>query len=459
MSSVTAIVLAAGKGTRMKSEVAKVLHPVCHNPMLWYVLESAREVTDEQLVVIGYGKEQVEAFIQDRYPKSSVHTVIQDKQLGTGHAVACAKHKAKSEISLVLLGDTPLLTGEQLKGLLDFHQARGGACTVLTAETEEPYGYGRIVRDSQGQVTGIVEERDATEGQKRITEINTGIMVFDTELLFSSLEGLKPENSQGEYYLTDVISILSKSKGSVYGYRTEDIHGVLGVNDRSELSRAEQLMRSRINTELMRSGVTMIDPNHTYIDPRVEIGQDTVIYPNTFVLGETVVQNRVTLGPETRVSDAHIGWGSVIEKSQVMDSRIESQVKVGPNAQIRPGCHLHSGVKIGNFVEVKNSRLGEGTKASHLAYIGDAVIGKEVNLGAGSVIVNYDGQKKHQTIIEDEAFVGCNVNLVAPVKIGQKAFVAAGSTITEDVPDESLAIARQRQTNKEGWVTKKFDRH
>lgn len=457
-ANTTAVILAAGKGTRMKSKIPKVLHEVCNKPLLWHILTAAQSVTDKQTVVTGYGREKVENFLKEKFDDKNLTTTIQERQMGTGHAVVCAKNQLNSPHTMVLLGDTPLITDQELSGLKKYHVDNASAATILTITENDPHGYGRIIRDKDGFVKKIVEEADATPQEKDINEINTGLMIFETEKLLFALDKLDSENNQGEYYLTDVINILYQTGECVLGYQIEKTYRALGVNDRAELARAEKIKRQEINNEFMYCGVTIKDPESTYIDPEISIGYDTVIYPNTYLTGDTRIGTNCEIGPEVQISDSFIGDGCKVKKSQITDSILEDEVSIGPYAQIRPGTTIGSKAKIGNFVEVKNSSIGENTKANHLAYIGDADIGSNVNMGAGSVIVNYDGQIKHRTVIEDGAFVGCNSNLVAPVTIKTNAFVAAGSTVTENIPEDSLGIARCRQTNKEDWVTKKMGR-
>ncbi|OWZ83661.1 bifunctional UDP-N-acetylglucosamine diphosphorylase/glucosamine-1-phosphate N-acetyltransferase GlmU [Natranaerobius trueperi] len=452
MTAVSAIILAAGKGTRMKSETPKVLHNVCNKPMLWYILSVARKVTADQKVVVGHGKNQVEQFLKENFNYKDVTTTVQEKQLGTGHAVLCTKNNNFKKNTLILLGDTPMITEEELEAIINYHNKNNSVCTVLTVEEKDPTGYGRIIRAESNKIKKIVEEADANSQQKGISEINTGIMLFNTAELFTALDGLGTGNNQGEYYLTDVIENLYNQGKQVLGFQIENAYRTMGINDRVDLSHAERLMRKEINEFHMQQGVTIVDSDRTYIDPEVTIGQDSVIYPNTILRNNSQISSFCTIGPETDISNSIIKESCSIEKSKIIDSEIHSNVNIGPYAQIRPGSVLYRNVKVGNFVEIKNSTLREGSKANHLAYIGDADIGKKVNLGAGSIIVNYDGEKKHRTTINDGAFIGCNSNLVAPVTIKENAFVAAGSTITDEVPKESLAIARSRQTIKEDWV-------
>jgi len=455
LSGINALILAAGKGTRMISNIPKVLHPICFKPMLWYIITAAQPVSEQQILVVGYGKEQVEDYLNEKFKSDHLTTVFQKQQLGTGHAVKCAKEKLTREHTLVLLGDTPLITEEELKDLVDSHINKDATGTILTVVVDNPERYGRIKRDSDGVVEEIIEETDASSEEKRISEINTGIMIFKTKALLSALEKLDASNNQGEYYLTDVINVLYNKGESILGRSTDKVYRLQGINDRSELAKAEKRMRLEINHQYMQQGVTIQDPDNTYIEPGVSIEEDTTIYPNTVLKGDTRIESFCRLGPDVEIKDSIIGEGTQVEKSKIDSSSLEKHVSIGPYSQIRPTSYIGQDVKIGNFVEVKNSTMGKGSKANHLAYIGDADIGSNVNLGAGTVIVNYDGVRKYRTVIEDNAFVGCNSNLIAPIRIKRKSFVAAGSTITEEVPENSLAIARAKQVNKQDWVLKK----
>ncbi|TLS35110.1 bifunctional UDP-N-acetylglucosamine diphosphorylase/glucosamine-1-phosphate N-acetyltransferase GlmU [Pseudalkalibacillus caeni] len=447
-----AVVLAAGQGTRMKSKLYKVLHPVCGKPMVEHVVDNLSKLNLDKIVtIIGHGAEKVEEQLQDR-----VKYAMQEEQLGTGHAVmqAADQLSGKEGVTIVVCGDTPLITAETMEALLSHHENESAKASILTAEPEDPTGYGRIVRNSEGLVERIVEHKDATEQERKIKEINTGIFCFDNKELFEALKHVNNDNVQGEYYLPDVIEILQKRGEKVAAFKTPHFNETIGVNDRVALARAERLLKQRINEQHMRNGVTIIDPENTYISADAQIGHDTVIYPGTTILGETKIGEDCIIGPQTEIKDSSIGNEATIKQSVVHDSEVGNAVKIGPFAHVRPQSIIGEEVKVGNFVEIKKSKMEKGSKASHLSYIGDAEIGKEVNLGCGSITVNYDGKNKHLTKVEDGAFIGCNVNLVAPVTVGKDAFVAAGSTITEDVPSESLSIARSRQTNKEDYLKK-----
>ncbi|WP_100405933.1 bifunctional UDP-N-acetylglucosamine diphosphorylase/glucosamine-1-phosphate N-acetyltransferase GlmU [Bacillus solitudinis] len=452
MSSRYAVILAAGQGTRMKSKLYKVLHPVCGKPMVQHVVDQVTELGfDEIVTIVGYGAE----IVREQLGKKVAYAV-QEKQLGTGHAVMQAEDVLgiKEGTTVVLCGDTPLITAKTIENLLKHHESQVAKATVLTAYAENPTGYGRMVRNQDGLVERIVEQKDASEKEQEINEINTGTYCFDNKALFESLKHVGNKNSQGEYYLPDVIEILQKSGETIAAYQTEDFGETLGVNDRVALSEAEAIMKKRINEMWMRNGVTIIDPQQTYISTEAMIGQDTVIYPGTVISGSTEIGTECIIGPNSEIKDSQIGDSTTIKQSVVYDSYIGANVAIGPFAHIRPQSKINDEVRIGNFVEIKKSTLGKGSKASHLSYIGDSDIGSEVNFSCGAVTVNYDGKNKFLTKIEDGAFIGCNSNLIAPVTIGKNALIAAGSTITDDVPSEALSIARARQTNKEEYVKK-----
>lgn len=452
MSNRYAIILAAGQGTRMKSKLYKVLHPVCGKPMIQHIVDRVNELDFSKVItVIGHGADLVKERLGH-----SVEYVLQEEQLGTGHAVLQAKPLLEDikGTTVVLYGDTPLITETTIDNLLRYHEESQASATVLTAVADNPSGYGRILRDQDGLVKGIVEDKDATNEEKKITEINTGIYCFDNQLLFDALQYVKNDNKQGEYYLPDVMWILQSQGHSIGAYQSHHFEETMGVNDRVALSHAERYMRHRINEYHMRQGVTIIDPDTTYISADAIIGPDTTIYPGTTIIGYTKIGEDCVIGPQSELKDTTIGKGTLIRQSIVHDSQVGSEVKIGPFAHIRPQSQLGDYVKVGNFVEVKKSLMGHESKASHLSYIGDAEIGERVNLGCGSITVNYDGINKHLTKVEDGAFIGCNVNLVAPVTVGKDAFVAAGSTITENVESDSLAIARSRQTVKQNYVNK-----
>lgn len=447
-----AIVLAAGQGKRMKSKLYKVLHPVCGKPMVSHVLDAVQKVNCERsIVVTGHGAEVVQSYLG-----TSVEYVLQKEQLGTGHAVKQAKPLLGSEegITLVLCGDTPLVTPESLEALIDLHSKNSAAATILTAKTDHPHGLGRIIRNEHGAVVRIVEQKDCSPEENAVNEINTGTYCFDNAKLFAALEKVTNQNAQQEYYLTDVIGILVGEGEIVQGYMTTDYAEAIGVNDRLALSEAERLMRERILRNHMLNGVSIIDPSSTYIGADVSIGSDTVIYPATSISGKSVIGEDCVIGPSADIEDSQIDNGAKVKHSVLNQAIVGSDTTVGPFAYLRPGAKLGSHVKVGDFVEIKNATLDDGAKVSHLSYVGDAKVGKNVNIGCGAITVNYDGYNKSMTEIGDDAFVGSNVNLIAPVKVGEGAYVVAGSTVTHDVKPGDLAIARSRQENKAGYADK-----
>ncbi|MFJ7941445.1 bifunctional UDP-N-acetylglucosamine diphosphorylase/glucosamine-1-phosphate N-acetyltransferase GlmU [Peribacillus sp. NPDC096622] len=450
MSNRYAIILAAGQGTRMKSKLYKVLHPVCGKPMVQHVIDQVNQLQIEDIVtVIGHGAEKVQEQLGD-----SCKYALQEQQLGTAHAVMQAESvlSAKSGTTLVICGDTPLIKAETMEELIALHEQSQAKATILTAYADNPAGYGRVLRGEGGLVEKIVEHKDASEEERYVKEINTGTYCFDNQALFSALKKVSNENVQGEYYLPDVIEILKEEGEVVTAFQSSDFEETLGVNDRVALSQAEQILRKRINEMHMRNGVTIIDPVTTFIEADVQIGQDTVINPGSFIKGKSIIGQDCLIGPNTEISNCEIGDGTEVLQSVVHESSIGSFVKIGPFAHVRPQSDIKDSVKIGNFVEIKKTVFGKGSKASHLSYIGDAEVGENVNIGCGSITVNYDGKNKYLTKIEDNVFIGCNSNLVAPVTVGEGAYVAAGSTITHDVPQEALSVARARQVNKEDYV-------
>lgn len=452
MSELRAVILAAGKGTRMRSKLPKVLHKVGGKPMLQHVLDAADAAgAAEKIVIVGHEAELVEAMVGEQGK-----IVLQAEQLGTGHAVmqtqdALADFKGTV---MILCGDTPLLDGAELKKFYEAHVQSGAAATVLTAHMDNPFGYGRIVRDAEGNVQGIVEEKDADAQQKLIKEVNTGIYCLECPLMFEVLSTLTCDNAQGEYYLTDVLTKLNAAGRKVGGIVTEDSDMVMGINSRRQLAEAESVMRERILGKLMDAGVTIMDPASTFIESSVKIGRDTIIYPFTWLEGTTEIGEDCEIGPNVRFTNVKIGSGNHLQFMYGHDCQVCDGVTAGPYVHLRPDTVIGNKVKIGNFVEVKNSHIGVGTKLPHLTYIGDSDIGSGVNMGCGCITVNYDGKKKYRTVIEDNAFVGCNTNLVAPVTVKAGSYIGAGSTITKEVPENSLAIARAKQKNIEGWAEK-----
>ncbi|MCR6108818.1 bifunctional UDP-N-acetylglucosamine diphosphorylase/glucosamine-1-phosphate N-acetyltransferase GlmU [Bacillus sp. A301a_S52] len=447
-----AVVLAAGKGTRMKSQLYKVLHPVCGKPMVQHILDELNACRiDQTVTIVGHGAEKVKELLGDK-----VAYALQKEQLGTGHAVMQAEETIGDAegTTIVVCGDTPLLTAETMEALFTHHEEQGAKATILTALAEDPTGYGRVIRDDTQAVKKIVEHKDASSEEKQVNEINTGTYCFDNKALFKALKRVGNDNSQGEYYLPDVIEILQKDSEKVSAYQTNNFYETMGVNDRVALSEAEKWMKKRINEKWMREGVTLIDPEQTYISADAVIGQDTIISPGTIISGTTIIGDNCELGPHSEIKDSRIGHDTVVKQSVVHNSDVGNHVSIGPFSHLRPQTELADKVRVGNFVELKKMSMGEGSKASHLSYLGDATIGEGVNVGCGSITVNYDGENKFLTTVEDGAFIGCNSNLIAPVTIGKGAYIAAGSTITDDVPHKSLAIARERQTTKEGYINK-----
>ncbi|HHW66175.1 bifunctional UDP-N-acetylglucosamine diphosphorylase/glucosamine-1-phosphate N-acetyltransferase GlmU [Defluviitalea raffinosedens] len=446
------VILAAGEGTRMNSKKSKVLHKMLGKSLIEHVMDAAKYAGSQKIcLVIGHKGEEVREAIGD-----SVEYAVQKERLGTGHAVMQADSFIEEEGDiLVLYGDTPLITGETLKNMIETHRKEKNGVTILSAIVEDPTGYGRIIRDEAGNFIKIVEHKDASEEELKVREINGGMYCFQARLLKEALKELTNHNVQGEYYLTDTLHIILSKGYRVNAMIVKDSTEILGVNSRAQLSEVTQILKRRINKKFMDEGVTIIDPESTYIEPDVSIGIDTIIYPGSIIQGKTVIGEDCVIGPNARIDSAKIGNDVSIESSVILESEIGSNTTVGPFAYIRPNSKIGSHIKIGDFVEVKNSTIGNNTKVSHLTYIGDADVGENVNFGCGTVVVNYDGHKKHRTVIEDEAFIGCNTNLVSPVTIHKEAFIAAGSTITENVPARALGIARARQVNKENWVERR----
>ena len=444
-----AIILAAGQGKRIKSNLPKVLHKACGKEMVNHVIDTMREAgIDDVNVIIGKGAK----LVQDRTSSRNVTYSLQEEQLGTGHAVKCAKAflDGKSGVVAIFTGDAPLIKASTVKKLIDIHIANNNCATLLTSIVENPTGYGRIVRNDNA-VEKIVEHKDCSEDELNITEINAGMYCFDIKNLLDALGKLSNNNAQGEYYLTDVIEIF-KSNGEKIGAMVTNFEETLGVNSRSELAVVENILRKRINKMHLDNGVTIIDPNNTYIGVDVKIGQDTIIYPGNVIEGDTVIGESCVIYPNSIVNNSIIEEGVEIQSSVILDSKIGKNTTVGPFAYIRPESNIGNSVRIGDFVEIKKSTIGDNTKVSHLTYIGDAEVGTSCNFGCGTVVVNYDGKKKHKTKIGNNVFIGCNTNLVAPVEVKDNSYTAAGSTITKEVPEGSLAVARARQKNIDGWV-------
>ena len=449
MDNLRVLILAAGKSTRMKSKYAKVLHRAGGCTLIEHVVSTARGVSPDIFVVVGHSADQVKTAV------SAATFVDQKEQLGTGHAVIAARDSFSgySGDVLVMPGDVPLVTTGTLERFIRFHREGGYQASVLTAEIDNPAGYGRIVRGKNQALDSIVEHRDASPDILKIHEINSGIYVFNAPVLFESLSRLRTDNAQKEFYLTDAIAILAGQKHKVGAFKAESAEEILGINTRQELAAVDQILRRRKCASLMAEGVTIVDPASTYIDADVRIGPDTIIYPSVQIYGPSVIGEDVTIHSFSRISNSRIGDRcTVLEGCVIVDTVAAEDVSLGPYAHVRMGATLAAKVKVGNFVEIKKSTLGSGTKSMHLAYLGDATIGKDVNIGAGVITCNYDGVNKHPTVVEDGAFVGTDSQLIAPVRIGKNSYVAAGSSVTDDVPPDSLAIARGRQVVKENWV-------
>jgi len=445
-----AIILAAGKGTRMKSKLYKVLHPVCGKPMVEHIMNRVEEINPNKVVtIVGHGADEVKAQLGTRSEYA-----LQEEQLGTGHAVMQAADflKGKKGTTLVISGDTPLLTSETLDQLFEYHKGKNASATILTAQADDPSGYGRILRDRVGIVDKIVEQKDASFEEAQIKEINTGTYCFDNELLFEALDNITTDNVQGEYYLTDIIEILKDNGHTVAAYQTNDFDESIGVNDRIALSQANSIMRKRINRNHMRNGVSFIDPNTTYIDDGVKIGAETIIEPGVSLKGDTTIGENCVITQNSQIIDSSIEDNVTVKSSTIEESIVHIGADVGPYAHLRPKSEIKQQAHIGNFVEIKNAVIGEKTKVGHLTYVGDATLGKEINVGCGTVFVNYDGKNKHHTTVGDHSFIGSAVNLIGPVNIASNTCLAAGSTITDDVFENDMAIARARQVNKEGYA-------
>jgi bifunctional UDP-N-acetylglucosamine pyrophosphorylase/glucosamine-1-phosphate N-acetyltransferase len=447
--SVTVVVLAAGRGVRMNSRTPKVLHQVAGRPMLLWVMAAAQALDPERtLVVTNPAQAGVQAVLNGQG-----QTVPQTPQLGTGHALSqvATEHRISGPV-VVLYGDTPLLRGETLKALLAAHRKSGAVVTLLTANLDDPHGYGRIVRGRNGVFREIVEENDATDAQRAKSEVNSGVYVFSGRELWAALLKLENKNRAGEYYLTDVVRLI---KGKVETVRVDDPGEILGINDRRQLAQAERVMRQRVLDALMVSGVTISDPATTFIDADVAIGQDTVVHPFTTITGRSVIGEDCVIGPMTQVRDSTIGDGSTIERSHLEGARVGSRVTVGPFSRLRPGTELADDVHVGTHTEIKNSRIGAGSAVPHFSYLGDAVIGANVNIGAGSITANWDGFQKNTTEIDDGAYISCDTIFVAPVRVGSDAATAADTVVTKDVPAGSLAIGRPEMRIVEGYTARR----
>lgn len=448
----SALILAAGAGTRMKSSKPKVAHEILGKPLVRWVVDAAHSAGIDSVVnIVGHGRDQVEPLLSD------TTVVVQEEQLGTAHAVLVAREAlaGKSGSLVVLTGDSPLVRPSTIEDLVRTREENNAAVVVLTMEASDPFGYGRIVRDDAGDVVEIVEQKDCTPEQAAITECNSGFYCFDIELLFSALEEVSTDNAQGEYYLTDVLGIARKRGQRVLAFKAEDPTECLGVNSRIQLAQATRILQQRINEAHMAAGVTMMDPSTTWIGPDVSIEQDVELLPMTFLLGATSIATGSVIGPNTRLTDVVVGKDCVVEETVGIETTMEQGVTCGPRAYLRPGTYLCEHAKAGTHVEIKKSTIGPGSKVPHLSYIGDATLGSNVNIGAGSITCNYDGEKKWPTTIGDNCFVGSDVMMVAPVNLGENSLIGAGSVITKDVSAGALGLGRARQTEIEHWNERK----
>jgi len=449
----SAVILAAGKGVRMHSHMSKVVHRVAGIPMIKHVVNAVNQAGIEKItLVVGQQQEQIKDLFIDKH----LHYAVQAEQLGTGHALLQAYSQVEDDdMVLVVAGDTPLLQASTLQELIAHHHNNQAMATVLSTNIDEPFGYGRIVRDENGQFERIVEEKDAGLDEKKICEINSGMYCLQVKEAFAALQQLGSSNAQGEYYLTDILEILKNKGHKVEIFLTQARDDIYGINNREQQAEAEKIMRRRKNKELMMAGVTIIDPETTFIDYEVRIGMDTIIYPFTIIEGQSTIGESCLIGPSSHINDSFVGDHVKIENSRVKEAHIGDECNIGPFAYLRPGAVLHRGVKVGDFVEIKKSVIGTGSKVPHLSYVGDAEVGSNVNVGAGTITCNYDGKNKWPTILEDGVFIGSNTNLVAPVRIGKNAITGAGSTITRDVPADTLAVERASQKHVEGYKKKK----
>ena len=453
--SIRVVVLAAGKGTRMKSANPKVLHSILGKEIIRFVLDSASSLKPQKIYsVVGYGLEAVKKCVEDY----KIDFVFQEKQLGTGHAVrlvAKQLSRYKGDV-LILNGDLPAITPNTLKQFIKKHRKEKAVVSLITSNLPDPKGYGRVVRDIDGNVTNIVEHKDADSSQRKISEINSGAYCIDSAFLSKSINKIGSRNKQKEYYLPDLISLAVKQGLKVSTLIAKDSVEVLGVNDRRELAKVGSIIRDRVNSKLMLSGVTLVSPETTYISPDAKIGTDTVIHPNTYIYGSTKIGKSCSIGPNVFINNSNLGNNIEIKYScYLTDCRVHNNVTIGPFSHLRPEAYIQRNAKIGNFVEIKKSKIGVGSKVPHLSYIGDAFLGNNVNIGAGTITCNYDGVNKHQTVVEDNVFIGSDSMLVAPIKIGKGATTAAGSTITKDVDDYSLAIERNQQKEIKNWGKRK----
>lgn len=452
MSVIKAVILAAGAGTRMKSDKPKVIHEIMDKTMLDYVIESAMEAgASEVCVVVGHGKEEVIASV-----KQDVTFVTQEEQLGTGHAVMQAKDFIGEDGDVfVLFGDTPLITSASLSKLREYHHMNNHGVTVLSTLVKDSEGYGRIIRDTDDHFLKSVEHKDATKSERKVKEINSGMYIYNAKSLKESLSTLTNDNSQGEYYLPDTLSTIMNQGLEVEAMKILDYEEILGVNSKVQLFEATTIMRRRINYTWMEAGVTMMDANQVYIGKDVVLNKDVSILPGTIIEGKSTVGEGSTIGPNSKIINSQIGSNTTVDQSTILDSSVGDETSVGPFAYVRPNSVIGNHIKVGDFVEIKNATIKDHTKISHLTYVGDADVGEHVNFGCGTVVVNYDGKNKHRSTIGDNAFIGCNTNLISPVIVEDNAYTAAGSTITKTVPKDALAIARAKQENKLEWVKKR----
>lgn len=446
---VYAVVMAAGKGTRMKSDKPKVVHEVLYKPMINHIIDELKKLgVDKTYVVVGHKAEEVKALVE----QENVEFVLQEQQLGTGHALmqVAPLLEDKEGTTIVLNGDAPLITCQTLQGLIEYHTSHQNKGTIMTCDCDLEKKFGRIIR-VDNQVKDIVEFKDLQEGQYEINEMNVGEYCFDNQEVFKALKKINNDNAQNEYYLPDVFAIMNQDGLPVGGYKIADLQEVGGINDRLELAEATKALQMKVNKKHLLNGVNIIDMYNTYISTDVEIGPDTTIEPGCILKGKTTIGSGCHIGPYCEFTNVTVKDNVEIKYSVLSDSIIENGVDIGPFARLRTNCHILENAHMGNFVEMKKAVFGKGSKASHLTYVGDATVGSGVNMGCGTITVNYDGKNKSQTIIEDNAFIGCNSNLVAPVTVKKNAFIAAGSTITNEVPEDAMAISRVKQVNKEGY--------
>ena len=457
MRPIDVVILAAGLGTRMKSKRVKVLHSLCGKPMILHLLQRIKTLpVNRVILVLGHQSEKVKEAVLGTYPKTLF--AYQSKQLGTGHALAQAEKLfvGMDRTILILNGDTPLISHDTLISFIENHLKHDATLSLLSVKLDHPTGYGRVVRDKRGKLKKIVEEKDANSVEKKIQEVNAGIYLVDSKFVFDRIDRLEVNNAQKEYYLTDILAIAVDEKKRVESYLSDNSEEVMGINSRLDLSRAEKVLRGRIAEKWMKEGVTLVDADRTYIDDDVTIGLDTVIYPGVSILKGSRIGEECTIYSNVTISNSEVKAKSTIKECCIIsDAQIEEGVIIGPFAHLRPGTHLKKESHIGNFVEIKKSEIGERTKVNHLSYIGDSLLGKRVNVGAGTITCNYDGVQKHQTVIGDDVFIGSDTQFVAPVRVESGSLIGAGSTIIKNVPKDSLALSRSPQIIKKGWVAKK----